>query len=61
MVTIYDIADKAGYSIATVSKVLNNKQVSEKAKKKVLKTVEELGYTPNSSARTLATKKSWLK
>lgn len=60
MVTIYDIAEKAGYSIATVSKVLNNKQVSDKAKKAVLKVVDELGYTPNSSARTLATKKSWM-
>lgn len=60
MVTIYDIAEKAGYSIATVSKVLNNKQVSETAKKTILKVVDELGYTPNSSARTLATKKSWM-
>lgn len=60
MITIYDIAKKAGYSIATVSKVLNNKKVSEKAKHAVLEAVEELGYTPNSSARTLATSKSWM-
>jgi LacI family transcriptional regulator len=60
MVNIYDIAKKAGYSIATVSKVLNNKKVSEKARKTVLEAVEELGYTPNSSARTLATSKSWM-
>ncbi|GAA0358132.1 HTH-type transcriptional repressor PurR [Alkalibacterium iburiense] len=60
MVTIYDIAKHSGYSIATVSKALNNKGVSEKAKKKILASVKELGYTPNSSARTLATNKSWM-
>ena len=60
MVTIYDIAEHAGYSIATVSKALNNKKVSEKAKVKILAAVEELHYTPNSSARTLATNKSWM-
>lgn len=60
MVTIYDIAKHSGYSIATVSKALNNKSVSEKAKKTILKSVEELHYTPNSSARTLATNKSWM-
>lgn len=60
MVTIYDIADHAGYSIATVSKALNNKKVSEKARRKILDAVEELHYTPNASARTLATNKSWM-
>ncbi|WP_018932906.1 LacI family DNA-binding transcriptional regulator [Gracilibacillus lacisalsi] len=61
MTTIYDIAKKTGYSITTVSKVLNDyPNVSEKAKAKVLAAVEELGYTPNSSARTLATNKSWM-
>lgn len=61
MTTIYDIAKKAGYSITTVSKVLNNYvNVSDKAKEKVLAAIEELGYTPNSSARTLATNKSWM-
>lgn len=59
MATIYDVAKKSGYSITTVSKVLNNHpNVSKKAKKKVLQAVEELGYIPYSSARTLATKKS---
>lgn len=59
MATIYDVAKKSGYSITTVSKVLNNQpNVSERAKKKVMKAVQELGYIPYSSARTLATKKS---
>ena len=60
MTTIYDIAKNTGFSITTVSKVLNNyTDVSEKTKKKILKAVEEMGYYPNSHARSLMTKKSW--
>ncbi|MCD8510638.1 MAG: LacI family transcriptional regulator [Bacillus sp. (in: Bacteria)] len=60
MATIYDIAKKTGYSISTVSKVLNNYcDVGAKAKKIINEAVEELGYYPSSSARTLSTKKSW--
>ncbi|WLR51409.1 LacI family DNA-binding transcriptional regulator [Bacillus tianshenii] len=60
MVTIYDIAKKTGVSVTTVSKVLNDyDDVSQKTKKKILEAVEELGYLPNSHARTLTTKKSW--
>src|SRR5690625_2275741 len=59
MPTIYDVAKKSGYSITTVSKVLNNyPNISMRAKRKVRLAVEELGYIPDSSARTLATKKS---
>ncbi|KMJ56670.1 LacI family transcriptional regulator [Bacillus sp. LL01] len=60
MATIYDIAKKTGYSISTVSKALNNRSdVGEKTKKIINQAVEELGYFPSSSARTLSTKKSW--
>ncbi|MDF2922293.1 MAG: LacI family transcriptional regulator [Paenibacillaceae bacterium] len=60
MVTIYDIAKQAGISPATVSKVFNNySDVSEKTRKKVLETAASMGYYPNSSARTLITKRSW--
>jgi len=59
MATIYDVAKEAAYSISTVSKVLNNStNVSSRARKKVLEAIETLDYVPNSSARTLATKKS---
>ncbi|HLQ97699.1 MAG TPA: LacI family DNA-binding transcriptional regulator [Candidatus Dormibacteraeota bacterium] len=59
MPTIYDVAKISGYSITTVSKVLNNyPNVSNKAKQKVKMAVEELGYIPDTSARTLASKKS---
>lgn len=59
MATIYDVAKSSGYSITTVSKVLNNNpNVSKRATEKVMAAVKELGYIPYSSARTLATKKS---
>lgn len=58
-VTIYDVADLSGYSITTVSKVINdNPDVSKKAKTKVLDAINQLGYLPSSSARALATSKS---
>lgn len=59
-VTIKDIAEKAGVSITTVSRVLNNKTkgVGEKTRKKVLEIVEELNYIPNAVAKGLVTKKT---
>ena len=51
---IYDISEKAGVSIATVSRVINgNPNVSEKTRAKVLQAIEENGYTPNVFARGL--------
>ena len=51
---IYDISEKAGVSIATVSRVLNgNANVSEKTRQKVLDVMEKYGYTPNVFARGL--------
>ncbi|WEG11996.1 LacI family DNA-binding transcriptional regulator [Pullulanibacillus sp. KACC 23026] len=59
MVTIYDIAKKAGVSAATVSKVLNGyPDVSQRTMVKVQKICDDMGYRPNSVARGLATKKS---
>ncbi len=52
--TIYDISEKAGVSIATVSRVLNGStNVSEKTKKKVLDVINQYEYTPNAFARGL--------
>ncbi|RXJ02584.1 LacI family transcriptional regulator [Anaerobacillus alkaliphilus] len=60
MATIYDIAKKTGYSITTVSRALNDyPDVSAKTKKIILDAVKEIGYYPNSIARSLTTKKSW--
>lgn len=51
---IHDIAAKAGVSIATVSRVLNNsKNVSEKTREQVKAVMKELEYTPNAFARGL--------
>lgn len=57
-VTIKDVAKEAGVSVATVSYVINNrtdKRISEKTRKKVLQIINLLGYTPNQSAKALAT------
>ena len=52
--TIYDISQKAGVSIATVSRVLNGSdKVSPKTRKKVLDVIEQYSYTPNAFARGL--------
>ncbi|MGP7819316.1 LacI family DNA-binding transcriptional regulator [Niallia sp. 01092] len=60
-ITIKDVAQKANVSIATVSRVLNrSKPVSAAVREKVLQTVEELGFKPNSVARSLIMKESLL-
>lgn len=54
IMNIYDVSEKAGVSIATVSRVLNgNPNVSEKTRTRVLEVMEELGYKPNVFARGL--------
>ncbi len=51
---IYDVSEKAGVSIATVSRVINgNSNVSERTKQKVLAVMDEIGYVPNVFARGL--------
>lgn len=57
--TIYDIAQKAGVSIATVSRVFNNSsKVSKRTREKVLKVAREAGYQPQGFARGLARRKN---
>lgn len=54
MATVKDVADLAGVSTATVSRVLNNyPQVADKTRSKVLWAMEELGYQPSRVARRL--------
>jgi len=51
---IYDIAKEANTSIATVSRVINNKDgVGSQTREKILRIVEESGYVPNSFAQGL--------
>lgn len=53
---IYDIANEAGVSITTVSRVLNNKgYVSEKTKKKIQEVLERNEYHPSALARGMVT------
>lgn len=53
-VTIKDVAQKAGLSIATVSRVINNHpDVSGQTRLHVLRVIEELAYQPNAVARSL--------
>ena len=56
--TIYDIAKKAGVSIATVSRVVNKSDgIADETREKVLKVADELGYYPQAYAQGLARKK----
>lgn len=58
-VTIYDVARESGYSMATVSRVVNGStNVKPETRKKILETIERLGYRPNAVARGLASKKT---
>ncbi len=55
MPTIYQVAERAGVSLSTVSRVLNGKaSVNKVLKERVEKAVKELNYRPNSVARSLA-------
>ena len=49
--TIKDLAEKTGYGVATVSRVLNNQpNVSEKARAVIMQAVEESGFQINANA-----------
>lgn len=52
--TIKDLAEKTGYGVATISRVLNNHpNVSEKARTAIMRAVEESGFQINSTAKQL--------
>lgn len=60
-ITLYDVAGKAGVSPKTVSRVVNNEaSVSAKTRELVNSAIGALGYRPNTSARSLRTRKSYL-
>src|SRR3546814_15921753 len=53
--TINDVARLANCSPMTVSRVINNKErVREETRRQVLAAIDELNYTPNRAARSLA-------
>ncbi len=60
-VTLKDISEKAGLSVATVSDILNDKPkcyAGEAARKRVFKLVEELGYRPNLLYKSMRQQKT---
>ncbi len=59
MVNIKDIAKKCQVSVSTVSRALNNsREISDEKRKYILPVCEELGYHPNSVARSLVKNKT---
>jgi LacI family transcriptional regulator len=59
--TIYDVAQRAGVSIATVSRALNSlSSVRPATRDKVLAAMRELEFVPNSVARGLSSGKHWI-
>lgn len=59
-ITIKDIAAMAGVSIGTVDRVLHERgEVNPETRERIMKYVEELGYTPNLLAKSLALKRKF--
>ncbi len=57
--TILDVCRETGYSVATVSRVVNRSpKVSEQTKEEILSAIQRLGYKPNAAARSLSGQKS---
>lgn len=60
MVTLKQIAEKCGVSVASVSKALHNApDISAATAERIRKTAQEMGYFPNAAARALKTHKSY--
>ncbi|MFI3168092.1 MAG: LacI family DNA-binding transcriptional regulator [Bacillota bacterium] len=54
--TLKEVANKAGVSVSTVSRVINSgkeKSATKEVRDRIWKAVEECGYTPNKSAQSL--------
>ena len=60
MATLKEIAQEAGVSVMTVSRVINKRygEVSEENIRKIQEIIDRLGYVPNYSARNLSSKSS---
>ncbi len=60
MVSMKDISAVCGVSIATVSKALNDhRDIGEETKEHIRQVAKELGYSPNSAAKTLKTNRTY--
>ncbi len=59
--SIYDVAELAGVSHQTVSRVLNDHpNIRESTRQRVIEAMAQVRYTPNSIARALATSRTKL-
>ena len=59
-VTIHEVAQEAGVSRQTVSRVINNRpDVASDTRKRVEEVIRELGYQPSAIARSLSRKRSY--
>lgn len=55
MVTLKEVAEEAGLSVSTVSRILNNRgYISDKARDSVDQAMKKLNYQPNEVARSLS-------
>jgi LacI family transcriptional regulator len=56
-----DVARIARVSQTTVSQILNNTKITvpDETRRRVLEAIDELGYVPNTTARSLRTRKTW--
>lgn len=60
MVSLKDIAQKCGVSVATVSKALNgHSDIGEDTRKRVVEVAREMGYVPNAVAKALKTDRTY--
>ena len=61
MVTVANVAQRAGVSSATAARVLSGRgYASEAARRAVLEAAKEIGYVPNHIARSLRTRRTML-
>lgn len=59
--TIYDLAKSLGLSVSTASKALNGyPDINPETRRRVLEEAQRMGFEPNSAARSITTKRSYL-
>ncbi|MFQ9800446.1 MAG: LacI family DNA-binding transcriptional regulator [Clostridia bacterium] len=55
MATLKDVAERAGITVTTVSRVLNDRgYISQQTREKVYQAMKDLNYQPNEAARSLS-------
>jgi DNA-binding LacI/PurR family transcriptional regulator len=56
--TIYDVSAETGFSVATISRVLNNpEKVKSETRIRVMETIDKLGFVPKAEARARTLKR----